>query len=327
MNQATGRKTSSKRAVIQDRYAILGYGSQGSALAKNLRDSGCLAIVGLPVGSKSRRRAKADGFTDILSVSKAAASATALVFAFPDHLHERVFKKDIAPNLKSSQALIFLHGMSVHFKLVRPPANVDVMMLAPHGPGLAVREKFISGKSDMSCFWAIDQDFSGKAKTRLFAFARAAGFKTGKKTALETTFGAEAIGDLFGEQAVLCGGLTELINAGFTTLTGSGLSADSAYLEVCYQLDLIVDLIKRFGIEGMYNRISVAAAYGSAKTGAKIINGSVKKRMKTALKEIESGRFARELSALTDKDISKLRKTLTGMSSEKFEKAARKFGK
>lgn len=303
--------------------AVLGYGSQGSAIAQNLRDSGIEVIVGLPTGSKSRRKAKADGFT-VTTVTQSIQRSKSAVFAFPDHLHNRTFASDIAPNL-TDHTLIFLHGTSIHFELVKPPKGVDVVMLAPHGPGLAVREKFLSGNSDMSAFWAIQQDASKKARPRLFSFAKAIGIND-KKKMLKTTFAEEAIGDLFGEQAVLCGGLTELIHAGFKTLTDSGIKPDNAYLEVCYQLDLIVNLIKRFGIEGMYKRISVAAKYGSLQTGPKLIDAGVKKRMKQTLKKIESGAFPRELSALTVSDIEKLEKNLTSLSSIDFEKAAKKFG-
>jgi len=304
---------------------VLGYGSQGSAIAQNLRDSKVEVIIGLPQGSKSRRKAKADGFATsaITTVAKAVSQSQTIIFAFPDHSHKRTFLSEIQSEL-TNQTLIFLHGTSIHFKLIKPPTGVDVIMLAPHGPGLAVREKFVSGNSDMSAFWAIQQNASKSARLRLFSFAQAIGIGD-KKKMLKTTFAEEAIGDLFGEQAVLCGGLTELIHAGFQTLTESGVKPDNAYLEVCYQLDLIVDLIKRFGIEGMYSRISVAAKYGALKTGPKLIDAGVKKRMKQALKRIESGAFPRELSELTTKDIAKLNKDLKNLSSKDFEKSAKKF--
>ncbi|MBN4076319.1 ketol-acid reductoisomerase [Gemmatimonas aurantiaca] len=305
--------------------AVLGYGSQGSAIAQNLRDSGIEVIIGLRPGSKSRRKAKADGFAvaSNSTVAQAVRQSQTIIFAFPDHSHKKTFLSDIQPNL-SNQTLIFLHGTSIHFKLITPPNKVDVIMLAPHGPGLAVREKFVSGVSGMSAFWAIHQDISKLARLRLFTFAKAIGISD-KKKMFKTTFAEEAIGDLFGEQAVLCGGLTELIHAGFQTLTESGIKPDNAYLEVCYQLDLIVDLIKRFGIAGMYKRISVAAKYGALQTGPKLIDAGVKKRMKQALKKIESGAFARELSELSEKDITGLEKDLNRMTSNNFEKSAKKF--
>ena len=304
--------------------AVLGFGSQGTAIALNLRDSGCEVIVGLPSGSKSRNKANRAGFS-VTTVSRAVKRAQTIIFAFPDHCHQRTFAKDIAPFLQRGQALVFLHGTSISFSLVSPPDYVDVVMLAPHGPGLAVREQYLSGDSDMSAFWAVQQDASGSAKSRLMAVAKGTGI-SGRSKLIETTFSDEAVGDLFGEQVVLCGGLTELIHAGFTTLTESGISADSAYLEVCYQLDLIVNLIKRFGIEGMYQRISVAAKYGSLKIGPKLIDAGVKKRMRQALKEIKSGAFARELSALTPPQIKGLNKNLRMLTSKEFETAARKFG-
>ncbi len=303
--------------------AVLGFGGQGAAIALNLRDSGCEVIIGLPTDSKSRRKARQAGFA-VANVSRAVASAQTIVFAFPDHCHQNTFAKEIVDQLHPEQILVFLHGASVSFSLVAPPAEVDVVMLAPHGPGLSVREQFVAGNAEMSAFWAIHQDTSGKAKKRLMAFAKAIGI-SGRGKLFETTFDDEAVGDLFGEQTVLCGGLTELIHAGFTTLTEAGISADNAYLEVCYQLDLIVSLIKRFGIEGMYQRISVAAKYGSLKTGPKLIDAGVKKRMRAALKEIQSGAFARELSALTPVQLKKLEKDLKKMTSPEFEKAAKKF--
>ncbi len=304
--------------------SVLGFGSQGAAIALNLRDSGCDITIGLPTGSKSRSRAKRAGFS-VTTVSRAVAAAQTIIFCFPDHCHQRTFANDIAKHLHPKQTLIFLHGTSISFSLVSPPTDVDIVMLAPHGPGLAVREQFVTGANTMSAFWAIQQDASGNAKKRLLAFAKAIGISA-KSKLIQTTFSEEAVGDLFGEQTVLCGGLTELIHAGFTTLTEAGVSSDNAYLEVCYQLDLIVSLIKRFGIEGMYQRISVAAKYGSLKTGPKLIDAGVKKRMQTTLKNIQSGAFARELSSLTPAQLKQLDKELKKMTSPEFEKAARKFG-
>ena len=302
---------------------VFGFGSQGSALALNLRDSGLAVTVGLPPRSKSRRKARAENIT-VTTISKTAQSCDTLVFAIPDHTHKSVFERDIAPALHAGQTLVFLHGTSVAFDLVTPPADVDVILFAPHGPGLAVREQYISKQSGMSAFWSVAQDHSQQAHEKVFAFAQAVGIGDRKKL-IKTTFRDEAVGDLFGEQAVLCGGLTELIHSGFQTLLSAGLSPESAYLEVCYQLDLIVDLIKRFGIEGMYKRISVAAKYGSLKTGPKLIDASVKKRMQTALKNIESGAFARELASLSEADIKALDNALGRMTSKEFERAARKY--
>lgn len=323
MKEKKSHKTAPSRTL--GTCAVLGFGAQGAAIALNLRDSGCQVLVGLRPGSSSRRRAQREGLA-VTSIPRAVQQAQTIIFAFPDHRHRRTFVAEIAKNLQANQTLVFLHGTSIHFGLVTPPAEVDVVMLAPHGPGIAVRESFLKGAGEMSAFWSVAQDSSSVAKRRVIALARAIGITSGKKL-LETTFRDEAVGDLFGEQVVLCGGLTELIYSGFQTLRQTGISADNAYLEVCYQLDLIVNLIKRFGIEGMYQRISVAAKYGSLQTGPKLIDAGVKKRMQRALKRIESGEFARELDSLTEVQISRLNKSLKQLSSAEFEKAAKKFSK
>lgn len=305
-------------------YAVLGYGSQGRALALNLSDSGCEVIIGLPAKSKSIAVATTDSFRNILTVQRAVERADIIVFALPDHLHARVYKKDIAPHLKTGQTLLFLHGSSVHFGLIEPPNFVDVIMLAPHAPGVTVREKYLRQES-VSSFWTIHQDFTKNARRTLFRFAHMVGISATPEKMIETTFEDEAVGDLFGEQVVLCGGLSQLIHQGFETLVTHGISSENAYIEVCYQLDLIVDLIKRHGIQGMYERISVAARYGSYLTGPKIIDADTKKRMRDALKEITSGRFARALSELGDADVKKLNKDLASLTSPAFERAAKKF--
>ncbi len=224
----------------------------------NLRDSGQDVIVGLPLKSRSRKGVRKDKLA-VAIVPDAVAESEVIVFAFPDHLHEREFKANILPNLKPKTALVFLHGMSVHFGQVVPPKSNDIILLAPLGPGNAVRESYLAGNS-IGYFHAVHQNGSGKARTVLNRLIRA--LKINESRLIKTTFREEAIGDLFGEQAVLCGGLSELILAGFETLRKAGLAPDKAYLEVAYQLDLIIDLIKRYGIKGMYERISVAARYG-----------------------------------------------------------------
>ncbi|MCH9030931.1 MAG: ketol-acid reductoisomerase [candidate division Zixibacteria bacterium] len=306
------------------KYAVLGYGNQGRALALNLKDSKRGVVIGLPVRSKSIRKALNDNFSVVENVTDAVRKASVIVFAFPDHLHARTYQKDILPNLKKGQTLVFLHGTSIHFGLIQPPRDVDVVMLAPHAPGYAVREKFLSGES-ISCFWAIHQNYSRQARRRVFQFARSIGIATTKRTMIKTTFADEAVGDLFGEQVVLCGGLSELIHSGFQTLTKRGHSPDNAYLEVCYQIDLIVDLIKRFGIAGMYQRISVAARLGSSLSARRVIAKQTRKNMNAILKEIESGDFAQKLSSLTPAKLKRLDKNLQKLTSPEFEKSARKF--
>ena len=303
---------------------VLGYGSQGRAMALNLRDSGWNVLVGLRRGSKSCNVARRDKFRQICTISQAVAQADIVCFAFPDHLHGRVFKREIAKNLVPQSTLWFLHGMSVHFKFVVPPEDCDVILIAPHAPGVAVRENYLM-KRPYSAFYAVFQDRSGNADKTTFQLAQAIGLH--QRGLISTTFEAEAIGDMFGEQAVLCGGMTALIKNGFDVLVENGLSPENAYLEVALQLDLIIDLIKKHGIEGMLKRISVAARYGSLLSGPKIVDRSVKERMKKVYREIESGRFPRKLNTLTSSDVLRLNKAVKILSVPALERAAKKFSK
>ncbi|UCD17089.1 MAG: ketol-acid reductoisomerase [Candidatus Zixiibacteriota bacterium] len=301
---------------------ILGYGSQGRAWALNLRDAGWQVTIGLPSRSKSRNCARRDRFKRITTTARAVKGARMIVFAMPDHLHGCVFYREILPNLAPHSTLVFLHGFAVHFKIVNAPPDADVILLAPLGPGSAVREKFLARKS-VGFFYTIHQNGSGRAKTRLNTLLK--GLHVDRETLIMTSFADEAIGDLFGEQAVLCGGLTQLIKAGYDILRDAGLSSDKAYLEVAYQLDLIVDLIRKYGIEGMYDRISVTARYGSFLAGPEVIDKNVSRNMKQVLAEITSGRFARRLSRLDPDKIKKLQHDLKRLSSPSFEKSARTF--
>lgn len=307
-----------------EKIAILGYGSQGRAWALNLKDSGGHIVIGLPVGDSSRLQARRDGWAGIMTVAKATSRADMIIMAFPDHLHGRVFTKDIAPNLTPGMAMVFLHGFSIHFKTVIAPKDCDIILLAPLGPGAAVREKYLENRS-VGFFHAVYQNGSGHARARLNYLAK--GLKINKQALIKTTFAEEAIGDLFGEQVVLCGGLSQLILAGFDTLVKAGLTPDKAYLEVCYQLDLIVDLIKKYGIEGMFGRISVAARYGSLLNGPKIIDRNVRKNMKSILDDIKSGRFAARLDSLDERRLKTLNIDLKELSNPLFEKSARRFSR
>ncbi len=293
-------------------------------MALNLRDSGYDVIIGLKSRSRSRNKAKKDGFSGIVTTPQAVRLASTICFALPDHLHSRIYKKDIEKNLKTQSTLMFLHGFSIHFGFVKPPSDCDVIMVAPHAPGVAVREKYLAERS-LSAFYAVEQNHTGRALKTAFAVAAALGFKRSKL--VKTTFEDEAVGDLFGEQAVLCGGMSELILSGFELLVKKGLPPENAYLEVAYQLDLIVDLIKQHGIEGMYDRISVTARYGSMRAGQKIIDRSAKKRMERLYDEISSGAFARKLNRLEPEDIRKLRRKIKRRVPVAFEKAARKHSK
>lgn len=310
-------------AKAKKMVTVIGYGSQGRAIALNLRDSGYHVVLGLRPKSKSAVGARREIFTDIRPIGAAVNASPIVIVAIPDHVQARVFKADIAPSLSPGSTLVFLHGLSVHFGLVKPPPNVAVVLIAPHAPGVALREKYLGDRS-VSAFVAVAHNHSGNAWRTAAMLAGAIGISP--KRQIKTTFEHEAIGDIFGEQAVLCGGLAMLIKHGFDTLVEHGIPPDNAWLEVAYQLDLIVGLIKQHGISGMFDRISVAARYGSLKSAPRIVNSSVKKQMTSTLREIESGQFARSLSSLSDRDLIELRTKLAKLTSPKLERSARKFG-
>jgi ketol-acid reductoisomerase len=269
--------------------AILGYGSQGRAQALNLQDSGLRVIVGLPKKSRSMQTARKDGF-EVYPTDRAAKLGQIISVLAPDHLHKEIYDDDLKKNLPAGKTLLFACGFSISFKLVLPPKDVDVIMVAPHAPGEVVRRSFVE-KKGVPCFVAVEQDWSRKGRKKTLAYAKAIGCT--RAGAIETTFKDESIGDLFGEQAVLCGGLTELLKAGFDVLVESGLSPENAYLECVHQLDFIVDTIKSHGIAGMFDRISKTAEYGSYLVGKRVIGDRVKSEMKKILKEIEDGSFAK----------------------------------
>lgn len=267
--------------------AVIGYGSQGRAQALNLRDHGHAPIVALRTRSRNRRQVLKDGLR-IETIPNAVSRADVVFVLIPDHLHGKVFDVEIRPYLQPRQMLVFAHGSSIHFGFVRPPKSVDVMLAAPLGPGKRLRE--LNGKRDgVACFFAIHQDASGRARALGLALCKAIGCLPAG--AIETTFAEEAVGDLFGEQAVLCGGLAELLQAGVDTLVHHGLKPESAYLECVYQIDLIIDLIKSEGLEGMFRRISPTAAYGARFAGPKIINAGSRRAMDEILRHIVSGQF------------------------------------
>lgn len=313
-----------KAGKAKKQVTVVGYGSQGRAIALNLRDSGYKVVIGLRNRSKSRTKARRDKFSTILTVSEAVRQSPVIVVAIPDHEHGRVFERDIRESLSSGSTLVFLHGLSVHFGLVKAPKSCDVILIAPHAPGVALRDKYLSDRS-VSAFIAIAQNPSRLAwKT---ARQLAGGIGIAPKRQIRTTFEHEAIGDIFGEQAVLCGGMATLIKHGFDTLVESGIPPDHAWLEVAYQLDLIIDLIKKHGISGMFGRVSVAARYGSLLAGPRIIDQSVKRRMNRELAGIRSGRFARSLSTLNSRDIAAINNALTRLTSPALEKSARRFSR
>jgi ketol-acid reductoisomerase len=272
------------------KIAIIGYGSQGHAHALNLRDSGLDVVVGLPESSKSRAKAAAAGLT-VLTPSEAAKAADVIMILVPDHLQSDIYEADIAPNLKPGKTLMFAHGFSIHFKAIVPPADIDVSMIAPKAPGHRVREVFTEG-SGVPALVAIHQDPSAKALENALAYATGLGCM--RAGVIETSFREETESDLFGEQAVLCGGAAELIRAGFQTLVEAGYAPEIAYFECLHELKLIVDLIYEGGLSYMRYSISDTAEYGDYTRGPRIINDATRAEMKKILAEIQSGEFAKQ---------------------------------
>lgn len=272
------------------KIAIIGYGSQGHAHAQNLRDSGMDAIVGEVEGSKPWNEAKDRGF-EVYTADKASKLADIIMILLPDQLQKEIFYKSIEPNLEEGNILCFAHGFNIHFSQIIPPKNIDVIMIAPKGPGHIVRRMYTQD-SGVPAIIAVEQDFSGKAKDYSLAYAKAIG--AGRVGIITTTFKEETETDLFGEQAVLCGGTTELIRAGFDTLVEAGYQPEIAYFEVLSELKLIVDLIYEGGISWMRYSISDTAEYGDMVIGKKIITEETRKIMKEVLKDIQTGIFARD---------------------------------
>ena len=270
--------------------AILGYGSQGHAHAQNLRDSGASVIIGLHAGSKSKAKAEADGF-EVCTVEEAAKKADFIMFLIPDHIQADTYKTKVAPNMKPDAKLLFAHGFAIHFGQIVPPASHDVFMVAPKGPGHTVRSMYKDGKG-VPCLIAIQQDASGHAKDYALAYASAIG--GGRAGIIETTFREETETDLFGEQAVLCGGLTELMQQGYRTLVEAGYQPEMAYFECINEMKLIVDMIFEGGISWMRYSISDTAKFGDMTAGPKVIGEESRKAMKQILKDIQDGTFARE---------------------------------
>jgi len=303
--------------------AIIGYGSQGRAQALCLRDSGMKVIVGLPIASKSRGVAKKDRF-QVFSVKDAVQQGDVISFLFPDHLHQEVFCDSIRTHLRIGQALIFAAGFSVHFKLVKPPKFVDVILVAPHSPGITLRELFLK-HTGVPAFLAVAMNYSKNAREIGLAYAKALG--CGRAFVMETSFERETLGDLFGEQAVLCGGLSELVQAGFDTLVKKGLPSEYAYLEVLHQLDLLVDLLKEKGVAGMFQEISLLAAYGSYKNAKRIITPKTRQAMEKIYSEIKSGQFARQFMRDYQTGLKGFKRILQSQPSLLIDKTAFRFKK
>jgi len=272
------------------KVAVIGFGSQGHAHALNLKNSGIRVTIGLYKGSKSIPVAKKHGLK-VLPTAEAVRGADVIFIAVPDLKIPSVYEKDIAPNLRKGQCLLFSHGFAIHYKTVRPPKNVDVILVAPKGPGHIVRRQYQEGRGVPALF-AVQQNPSGQARGIAMAWAR--GIGATRAGLLQTTFKEETETDLFGEQAVLCGGTSALIQAGFEVLVKAGYQPEVAYFEVLHELKLIVDLINEAGIAGMRFSISETAKYGDVVSGPRVIDARTKKSMQAVLQDIRSGKFARE---------------------------------
>ncbi len=268
--------------------AVIGYGSQGHAHAQNLKDSGVNVVVGLTPGSARRKQAESDGLT-VMDTAEAAKAGDLIMILTPDQTQADMYYKDIAPGLKEGDILAFAHGFNIHFNQIKPPEYIDVIMIAPKGPGHTVRSQYNEGRG-VPALIAVYQDASGKAKD--YALAYASGIGAGRAGILETTFREETETDLFGEQAVLCGGVTELMKAGFETLVQAGYQPEIAYFECIHEMKLIVDLINQGGYAYMRYSISDTAEYGDYMTGKRIITDDTRKEMKKVLSEIQNGTFA-----------------------------------
>ena len=270
--------------------AVIGYGSQGHAHALNAKESGCHVIIGLYEGSKSWKRAEEQGF-EVYTAAEAAKKADIIMILINDELQAKMYKESIEPNLEAGNMLMFAHGFNIHFNQIIPPADVDVTMIAPKGPGHTVRSEYQAGKG-VPCLVAVHQDATGKALELALAYSLAIG--GARAGVLETTFRTETETDLFGEQAVLCGGVCALMQAGFETLVEAGYDPRNAYFECIHEMKLIVDLIYQSGFAGMRYSISNTAEYGDYVTGPKIITEDTKKAMKKILSDIQDGTFAKD---------------------------------
>ena len=296
-------------SIIQGRkVAIIGYGSQGHAHAQNLRDSGVEVVIGLREGSKSRQKAEEAGFK-VMSNAEASKWADVVVLLAPDTSQAKIFGEDIEPNLEAGNALFFGHGLNIHFGLIKPDASITIGMVAPKGPGHLLRRQFIDGKG-VPCLIATAQDPKGEGHDLTLSYAAAIG--GARAGVIPTTFKDETETDLFGEQAVLCGSLEQLIMTGFEVLTEAGYEPEMAYFEVCHEMKLIVDLIYEGGLANMNYSISDTAEFGGYISGPRIINEDVKARMKDVLTDIQNGTFVKRLVA----NVEGGNKELEGLRAE-----------
>lgn len=302
-------------ALAGKTVAIIGYGSQGHAHALNLKDSGINVIVGLRKSSSSWADAENEGLK-VFKTAEAAKKGDIIMVLIPDQHQAPVFTSEIEPYLEEGNALAFAHGFNIHFDGIVPPKNVDVFMVAPKGPGHLVRRVFTQ-ESGVPCLFAIYQDFSGTVKETALAYAKAIGGT--RAGVLETTFKEETETDLFGEQAVLCGGASELVKAGFEILVDAGYQPEIAYFECLHELKLIVDLMYEGGIEGMYYSVSETAEYGGLSRGDRIIDAGTKQRMKEMLAEVQNGEFAKEWMKESSDGMPNLNKMRSSLGEHQIE--------
>lgn len=304
-------------SLIQGKkVAIIGYGSQGHAHAQNLRESGVEVVIGLRDGSKSAEKAREAGF-DVKTNAEAAAWADVIMLLAPDTSQAKIFEEDIEPNLKDGDALFFGHGLNIHFGLIKPADNITVGMVAPKGPGHLVRRTFADGKG-VPCLIAVEQDPQGNGRELALSYAAAIG--GARAGVIPTTFEAETVTDLFGEQAVLCGGLEDLIMTGFDVLVEAGYEPEMAYFECLHEMKLIVDLIYEGGIANMNYSISDTAEFGGYLSGPRLIDDSVKGRMRDVLKDIQDGTLTKRLVANVEggnKELEDLREKVSNHPIEK----------
>lgn len=304
-------------SIIQGRkVAVIGYGSQGHAHSQNLRDSGVEVVIGLREGSKSAEKAEEAGFA-VKTVAEAAKWADVIMLLAPDTSQKQIFEDEIAPNLEDGNALLFGHGLNIHFKLIEPQANVTVGMVAPKGPGHLVRRQFVDGKG-VPCLIATEQDPKGEGHDLTLSYAAAIG--GARAGVIPTTFEAETVTDLFGEQAVLCGGVEFLIRTGFEVLTEAGYEPEMAYFEVLHEMKLIVDLMFEGGIANMNYSVSDTAEFGGYISGPRVIDADAKQRMKDILSDIQDGTFTKRLLANIEggnKELESLREEFAQHDIEK----------
>jgi ketol-acid reductoisomerase len=309
-------------SIIQGRHvAVLGYGSQGNAHALSLRDSGVDVRVGLPEGSKSREKAENDGLR-VLTPSEAVEEANLTMILAPDHIQRHLYADHVAPNLVEGDALFFGHGLNIRYGLIEPPEGVDVCMVAPKGPGHLVRRQFEAGRG-VPCLVAVENDASGKALDLALSYAKGIGGT--RAGALRTTFKEETETDLFGEQAVLCGGVSELIKAGFDTLIEAGYQPEVAYFECLHEMKLIVDLMYEGGISKMYWSVSDTAEYGGYTRGPRVVNDETRQEMRRILAEVQDGTFARQLVEEFDGGQQEFKRYRAELAEDAIEKTGAKL--